>query len=204
MSLEGATFFLIFWMFWIFLTFFLNKQNPYRLKLSIIVLIAIFLSEVHYSIGNDQLYASGMFLLLVTYFLFCREKRGTIIYFFICSYIVTISYVTFHLFEIYDPIWIIMNKQWMIGIFLGYLAILLQKTLKGRVLIILSGTMQGEILYAYILNKYQFPYSIGGFDYLDVFSLISALLIGWSCIENAGIIFQNHFHFTEKAKQKSS
>ena len=202
--MEGTTFYLIFWTLWIFLTFFIDRQNPYRLKLSIIVLIAIFLSEFHYDLGNDQLYASGFFLLLITYFLFSREKRSTIIYNFICSYIVTLSYVSFHLFEIYDPIWIIINKQWMIGIFLGYLVIILQKSLKGRLLIILSGTMQGEILYAYILKKYQFPYSIGGFDYLDVLSLITMLLVGWSCFENAGFIFQNHFHFNGKAKQKSS
>jgi cbb3-type cytochrome oxidase subunit 3 len=188
----------------VFLTFLLNRNNPYRLKLSVIVLITISLSELHYSLGNDQLYASGFFLLMVTYFLFSREKRSTMIYLFICSFIVSISYVSFHLFEIYDPIWIIINKQWMIGIFLGYLAILLQKTLKGRLFIIISGTMQGEILYAYILSKYHFPYSIGGFDYLDVFSLISVLLVGWSCFENAGTLFQNHFNFIEKEKQKSS
>lgn len=202
--MEGTTYYWIFWLFWVFLTFFLNRENPYRLKLSVFILTDIFLSEFHYSLGNNQLYAGGFFLMMVTYYLISREKLGTILYFFISSFIVSISYVTFHLFEIYDPVWIIMNKQWMISIFLGYLAILLQKTLKGRLFIILSGTMQGEILYAYILNKYQFPYSIGGFEYLDVLSLMSALLVGWSCFENAGIIFQNHFHFSEKAKQKSS
>ncbi len=90
------------------------------------------------------------------------------------------------------------------GICFGILAILLQKTLKGRLLILFAGAMQGEILYAFILNKFQFPYSIGAFASLDVCSLTALLLVGWSCLENAGTVMQNHFHFFEKGKQKSS
>jgi hypothetical protein len=155
-------------------------------------------------VGRFEIHASGLFLLVITYIFFSQEKRGAIIYIFICSFIVSIAYVTFHLFEIFDPIWIVFKKEWMMGIIFGYLAILLQKTLKGRLIIIVSGAMQGDILYAYILNKFQFPYSIGAFAYLDVCSLTAALLVCWSCFENAGSIVQNHFHFFEKGKQKSS
>jgi hydrogenase maturation factor len=112
--------------------------------------------------------------------------------------------VTFHLFEIFDPIWIIFKKEWMMGITLWYLAILLQKTLKGRLLIVFAGAMQGEILYAFILNKFQFPYLIGTFAYFDVCSLTAVMLTGWSLLENAGSILQNQIHFFEKGKQKSS
>jgi hypothetical protein len=186
------------------MTFILNKQNTYRLKMSIIVLTVIILSNYHFSINSFELHASGIFLLVVSYVFYSREKLGAIFYFFICSLIVSIAYVTFHLFEIFDPIWVIFKKEWMMAICFGYLAILLQKTLKGRLLIIVSGTMQGEFLYAYILNKLQFSYSVGAFAYLDVCSLIAALLVGWSLLENAGSIFQNHVHFFEKGKQKSS
>jgi hydrogenase maturation factor len=92
----------------------------------------------------------------------------------------------------------------MMGIVLWYLAILLQKTLKGRLLIIFAGAMQGEILYAYILNKFQFPYLIGAFASLDVCSITALLIVGWSALENAGTIMQNHIQFFEKGKQKSS
>lgn len=202
--MEGAMFYWISWAFWVYLTFILNKQNPYRLKLAAAVLIVIILSNVHFMAGGFDVFASGLFLLLFSYLIVGREKRRAIIYFFICSFIVTIGYVAFHLFEIFDPVWIILKKEWMMGICFGYLSILLQKTLKGRLLIIVSGTMQGEILYAYILSKYHFPYSIGDFAYLDVCSLITALIVGWSCLENAGHFFQTHFSFIEKGKQKSS
>ncbi|CAH2715728.1 hypothetical protein BACCIP111895_02912 [Neobacillus rhizosphaerae] len=202
--MEGAMFYWICWSFWIYFTFILNKQNQYRFKLSAFVLIVLVVSNIQFMASGFEIHASGLFLLAVSYIFYSQEKLGAIIYYFICSFIVSIAYVTFHLFEIFDPIWIIFKKEWMMGICFGYLAILLQKTLKGRMLIIVSGTMQGEFLYAYILNKLQFPYSIGAFAYLDVCSLIVALLAGWSFFENAGSIFQTHFHFFEKGKQKSS
>jgi hypothetical protein len=203
-ELEGAIFYWVFWGFWIYLTFILEKQNPYRLKLAAIILIVLILSNVQFPVGEFEIQASGLFILGSCYLFMSQEKRGALIYFFICSFIVSIAYVTFHLFEIFDPIWIIFKKEWMMGITMSYLAILLQKTLKGRLLILFAGAMQGEILYAFILNKFQFPYLIGTFAYLDVCSLTALLLTGWSALENMGAILQNHFHFFEKGKQKSS
>ena len=202
--MEGAIFYWVFWGFWIYLTFILEKQNPYRLKLAAIVLIVIILSNVQFAVGEFDIQSSGLFMLSSCYLFISQEKRGALIYFFICSFTISIAYVTFHLFEIFDPIWIIFKKEWMMGITLWYLAILLQKTLKGRLLIIFAGAMQGEILYAFILNKFQFPYLIGTFAYLDVCSLTAVLLTGWSLLENAGSILQNQIHFFEKGKQKSS
>jgi hypothetical protein len=203
-ELEGAIFYWVCWAFWIYFTFILDKQNPYRLKLASIVLSVLVLSNVKFSVGSFEIQASGLFMLVISYLFLSQEKRGAIIYFFICSFIVSIAYVTFHLFEIFDPIWIIFKKEWMMGIVLWYLAILLQKTLKGRLVIIFAGGMQGEILYAFILNKFEFPYLIGAFAYLDVSLLTALLLVGWSALENARTLLENHFHFFEKAKQKSS
>ncbi|WP_160721370.1 YphA family membrane protein [Bacillus sp. USDA818B3_A] len=202
--MEGSMFYWICWSFWVYLTFLTDKKNPYRLKLSAIILIVILLSNYQFGIGEFKIHTSGLFLLVMCYLFFSQEKRGKVIYYYICSLIVSIGYVTFHLFEIFDPIWIIFKKEWMMGICFGYLAILLQKTLKGRILITICGTLQGEFLYAYTLSKIPFPYTISGFEYLDVCALISALLWGWSVIENAGSYIQTHYPVFEKGKQKSS
>ncbi len=89
---------------------------------------------------------AGLFLLIVSYYLISQENRRAIIYFYICSFIVTIAYVTFHLFEIFDPVWIIFNKEWMMGIGFTILAILLQNNLKGRLLIIIMWDHAGRNL----------------------------------------------------------
>lgn len=202
--MDGAMFYWVCWMYWIFLTFILNKHNPYRLRLSAFILTLIILANYHISIAGFDLYIGGLFLLFLSYAFTYKEKMKKISYFFICSFIVTVAYVTFHLFEIFDPVWIIFNKEWMMGILICYLSVLLQKGLKERILIVASGTMQGEILYAYILRKFDFPYSIGTLTYLDAFALTSLLLAGWSLLENAGIYFENNFTLNQKGKQKSS
>lgn len=203
--MEGSMFYWICWFFWVYLTFMTDKKNPYRLKLSAIILIVILLSNLKFVIWeNLEIHACGIFLLIICYLFFSKEKKGAMFYFFICSLIVSIGYVAFHLFEIFDPIWIIFKKEWMMGICFGYLAILLQKTLKGRLLIVICGTLQGEFLYAYTLSQFSFPYEISSYEYLDAIALISALLVGWSAIENAGTYIQAHFHYFEKEKQKSS
>ncbi|WML25770.1 hypothetical protein [Neobacillus sp. OS1-33] len=202
--MEGEIFYWTCWAFWIYLTFLLEKQNPYRIKLAASVLIVLILSNIQIKVSVFEIQASGLFILGISYLFISQEKRTAIIYYFICAVIISITYVTFHLFEIFDPIWIIFKKEWMMGIVLWYLAILLQKTLKGRLLILFAGAMQGEILYALILNKFQFPYLIGAYASLDVCSLTALLLVGWSALENVGTVMQSYFHFFEKGKQKSS
>jgi hypothetical protein len=202
--MEGTMFYLVYWCFWIFLTFILSRQNPHRLKLSAVLLIQIILANIHFRVAGFDVYAGGLFILLLAYASSYQEKLITILYFCICSFIVMIAYGAFHLFEIFDPVWIIFNKDWMMGICLCYLAILLQKDLRGRLLIIASGTMQGEILYAYILKRFDFPYPIGAPGYLDVFAISSILLTVWSCLENFGAYFENNLNISQKGRQKSS
>lgn len=202
--MEGSMFYWIVWLFWVYITFFMNKQNPYRTKLASVILILIILSNVRFMFMSFEFYASGLFMLLLSYIILSKKKLGSLLYAFICSFIVTIAYVTFNLFVIFDPVWVIFQKEWMMGICFSCLAILLQTTLKDRLLMIVSGTMQGEIFYAFYLSKFEFSNPIGTLAYLDAFSLITIMLVSWSILENAGTFFQNHFHFLEKGKQKSS
>lgn len=202
--MEGAVFYWTFWIYWVYLTFFLQKNHPYRLKLAVMVLLVIIFSTSHFIIGPFDIFVSGLLLLLFSYTILSQEKRGTIYYLCICSLIISIAYVTIQLFEIFDPIWMILNREWMLGILIGYLSLLLQKTLKGRLLIVVCGLVQGEFMYAYTLQSIHMPYQVGALTFLDVCALIVAIIAGWSILENAGAVLQQHFHFLEKAKQKSS
>lgn len=197
-------FYFIFWSIWVYVTFILKKENPYRLKVAATVLISILFADVSFTIGNFRFFGSGLFLLIQAYMILKKEQKFSLAYFFICSSTITLAYTAFHLFEIFDPIWIIVKKEWMLGIALSYLAILLRNNLKGRLLILISGTMQGEFLYAYILSKYDFPYPIAAPAYLDAFALTAVLLVGWSLLEQMGVYFEQHTHSLNKGKQKSS
>ncbi|OLS40226.1 hypothetical protein [Bacillus sp. MRMR6] len=202
--MEGSMFYWILWVFWVYLTFMFNKKNHQRLNLSVIILLIIILSDFQIKLGDFEITASGVFMLLLSYIILSKEKNWSLLYIYLCSVIITLAYAAFNLFEIFDPIWIIFQKEWMMGVSFCYLAVLLQKTLKGRLLIIVCGTIQGEIVYAYFLSRLQFPYPVSSLAYLDVWALITALLLVWSLLENTGAFLQNHFSFMEKQKQKSS
>jgi hypothetical protein len=201
---EGLIFYWISWTLWIYLTFILQKKNPYRLKLSVFILLLIITANVHFLVLGFEIYGGGLFLFITSLYMMGLEKRRTIVYYFICSCIMMMAYVSFHLFEIFDPVWVVFRKEWMMTIVLCVLSLLLQKSLKGRLLIIACGTIQGEAVYAYILSKYPFSYPVGAPEYLDIFMLIAAVLTGWSCLENAGPYFSQYFNLTGKGKPKSS
>ena len=202
--MEGAMFYWSFWFFWVYATFILKKQNPYRLKIAAIVLIVIIFSNTQTVIGNFELNLGGGLLLLFSYLLLAKEKNRALIYLYICSLITAVAYVTFQLFEVFDPVWILFKREWMLGITIGYLALLLQNSLKNRLLMVAAGTMQGEMLYAYILNKFDFDYLIGSYAYLDVCSAIALILVGWSMLESAGLSLQHVVQLSGKVKHKSS
>ncbi|MEW9049814.1 MAG: hypothetical protein AB2392_01560 [Neobacillus sp.] len=202
--MEGSMFYWVLWVLWVYLTFMANKENNHRLNLSVIILLIIILSNFQLRLGFFEITASGLFMLLLSYIILSKEKNWSLIYIYLCTVIITLAYAAFNLFEIFDPIWIIFQKEWMMGISFCYLAVLLQKTLKGRLLVIVCGTMQGEIVYSYFLSRLEFSYPISSLEYLDVWALITVLLLVWSLLENTGTILQNHFNFMEKQKQKSS
>ncbi|MED3625305.1 YphA family membrane protein [Neobacillus thermocopriae] len=202
--MEGTLFYWGFWLFWVIATFFLPNQNPYRMKLAATILISIILSKYYLILGKFEMNISGLFLLITSYFFLSHEKWSTIIYSIICSLIISLAYTGFQLLEIFDPVWMIFKREWMLAVGMVFLTILLQNTLKGRLLVVLSGTIQGEVLYSIILNKNNLPHQVSDLNYLDVCSLISILLVIWSLLENVGVIFQNHWSFLEKSKQKSS
>lgn len=90
------------------------------------------------------------------------------------------------------------------AIILAYIVLILQKTLKGRLILLVSGTMQGEILFAIVVDKLSFNYPVGSFDYLDICAISAGLILGWSFLENARIIFETHLIVNQSEKQKSS
>jgi hypothetical protein len=203
-NMDGSLFYWILWSLWVYLTFIIDKKHPLRFGLSACILVIIILSEVHFTIGNYQIYASGVFTLVLSYIILSKEKNGPQLYAIICSIIVTIAYVTFRLYEIFDPVWLIFPKIWMMGIGLFVLGILLQNTLKGRLLVIICGTMHGEICYALFLNRFQYTYPIAALPYLDICVLATILFFVWNMLENSGALVQNQVRFSYKGKQKST
>lgn len=202
--MEGLIFFWISWMVWIMATFFMDRNNKYRFLLSAWILFFIMLSPWTLKIFNVETSIGGLFLLISLYIFAGRLKKLSKFYFLFCAFILMMAYVTFHLFELFDPVWVIFSRNWMLSFLLVYMAVLLQKNRMLRLPLILLGGIQGEVLYALILKQFSFPYTIGSLAFLDIMAISVSISAVWIAGQWAVKYIEANFKHFEREKQKLS
>jgi hypothetical protein len=94
-----------------------------------------------------------------------------------------LAYTSFLMFELYDPIWVLFDRNIMLAAIGFYLAILLHKNRHSRVLTLITGFLQGEVLFSAILWKFNFPYAISSLAFMDILIVSLAMLVAWSAVE---------------------
>lgn len=202
--MEGLFFYWISWMVWIMATFFMARTNKYRFLLSAWILCLMILSSLTLNILNYEIGTSGFFLLVSLYIFTGRLKKLSKLYFLFCTFILMMAYVTFHLFELFDPVWVIFSREWMLSILMVYMAVLLQKNRMLRLPLILLGGIQGEFLYAFILKPFSFPYTIGSLAFLDIMSISISISALWIAVHWMVKYIEANFKHFEREKQKLS
>ena len=118
--MEGLLFYWLFWMCWILTTFFYPKCHPDRLKFSAWILVTIILSTMHINLYGFELSVSGLFILFTSYLYIVQFEKKQILYILLTSFIIMIMYVCFLLFELFDPVWVIMKREWMLSLLITY------------------------------------------------------------------------------------
>jgi hypothetical protein len=202
-EMDGTYFYWIAWFFWILTTFFMKKSKERYLFTVIILLLIIFSNKVivldifriNASLGITLL-SCYVFLALFTE----KNNYKKVVYLLVCTLTITTAYVSFHLFELFDPIWVVFNRTIMLVFCLVYLTLLLIKDRKKRVLCMMIGACQGELLYAFILKNFPFEYEIGALSFLDVMALSVFTIFIWSALEYTIKYFDTYFEKTTKEK----
>ncbi|MBP2240692.1 hypothetical protein J2Z40_001251 [Cytobacillus eiseniae] len=201
--MEGIIFYWVSWMVWIMATFFM-KKDQLRLKLSWILLVIIIASPHIVPIFQFEISMAGIFLCSIFFYLATKMERLKMVYGCICAFIIMLAYVCFHLFELFDPVWLIFPRNWMLSVMVVFLALILQENKRNRMYIIILGSFQGEILYALILSKYSFPYLIASLTFLDTMTIALGLVALWNGIELLASFYEKYFNQLEREKQKLS
>ncbi len=202
--MEGILFYFAAWFFWIISTFFLNKNSRYRLKSSFCILIMIILKPYHFKLFDITINFAAIFLYLFILTQVIQLNRKTHFYLTVTSFIVMLAYVSFQLFELYDPVWVMFKREWMLAIGLVYLSVLLHSNKKLRLFAIMIGILQGEFLFSMILRKLNFSYTIGTGLFYDALASAGLILFFWSIIEMGIVNFENYMSHQGKGKQKST
>lgn len=202
--MDGLTFYWVTWIIWILATFFMKKGRQLRFYLSLGILLLIISSPLTLSILGMELSFASVILLFTSITLIATFKRKKAAYMMVSSFILMLAYVCFQLFELFDPVWVFLPRNWMLSFLLIALTLLLHNDSVYRIAILLLGSIQGDILYGYILNQYTFPYIIGSYVYLDTVALTFALLLVWLWFEKMITFFEKYLFEVEKEKHKLS
>jgi hypothetical protein len=202
--MEGLYFYGFTWGLWIISTFLFKKTSNIRLPLAIILLFILILSPYNVQFGKYTISYVSFFMLLVIFLIVGTFKIKKLLYFFITTLIMSVGYVTFLLFELFDPIWIIFKREILLSFIVAYLAVLLQKKVLGRIFIIIVGGVYGDILFSIILFPFSFPYDIGSLRFLDVCALAVMMIFGWEGIKMSISYMEGLLSSLEKEKQKTT
>ncbi|MFZ3588634.1 YphA family membrane protein [Bacillus sp. DJP31] len=197
--MEGISFYWFAWMGWIIITFFM-KKGKLRTRLASLVLILLITAHHHSSFSKIEVSYGFIVLLLITYIQVAYMKNSKLLYILICTFILTFAYVSFQLFRLFDPIWVIFQPSFMVAFILIYLVLLLAKSRKERIIMFLFGVSHGEILYGVIMDYFRFPYSMGNLSFFDVVVFGIILLFMWDGIERLSAMFNQGISKTSKRK----
>jgi hypothetical protein len=203
-EMEGIIFFWGGWLFWIHATFFINKKSPYRLKGTVCILLLLILVPFQLSFFGFQINTALLFLYMFSVFHVIQKNKLTCLYVFLSSFIIMLAYVSFLLFKLYDPAWVILNDHLMLGFVLVYLCVLLQSDKILRFYTIAIGAIQGELLFSLIIKHLSFSYPIGSLSFFDCLTVASLLLFLWSLLELAVVNFDYYLDQRGREKMKST
>jgi hypothetical protein len=198
-DVDGSVFYWICWMAWVCSTFFMRKSSK-RLILSGSFLVLIIVSPYFLLLGSIRINIGVFIILLYCFTEIVKRTSKQKLYLLICILTISLAYSSFQLFELYDPVWLFFNRNYMLAAALIYVTIMLVKEFRFRLVALLIGAIQGDILYAIIVSNVNIPYDIGSFKFLDVVSISGGFIFIWSSLE---LLF-NHIDvlFQKNTKEK--
>nr|WP_142255360.1 hypothetical protein [Bacillus sinesaloumensis] len=159
------------------------KKSRERFILSVLFLVIIILSPYYVVIGQFKLNCSIFPILFYCLREISKLPKKTVLFLLICILTISLAYCSFLMFELYDPVWLVFNRNLMLGAALIYVTLMLLKDFRQRLAGLLLGTVQGDVLYGVVINKVNFSYEIGSFVFLDVIAVSFSFIFVWSTLE---------------------
>ncbi len=202
--MEGIIFYWTFWVLWICTTFFMSRTNPKRVTYTVIILISIILSSHSIHFWGLEVSVISIFFIFLAYLEVGKMKGKSMAYFLITSFILMLAYGSFQLFELFDPVWLILDRNWMFAVVLTYMTIMMHKEVYKRVIALIFGSIHGEIVYSLVLDVYSMEIPIGSLQFLDVISISMCLILAWSGFEKLTSLFEGHIYQLEKGRGRQS
>ncbi|MBT2677699.1 hypothetical protein J7E38_01725 [Bacillus sp. ISL-35] len=203
--MEGLYFYWLAWIGWVWVTFIMDKNHPDRRKWAVCLLAVIIAAPYKVDFLIFEFHMSAFPIAIFIFMETRRKKTGSFLYLFITSFIIMLAYTSFLMFELFDPVWVLFDRKLMLGAAGFYLAILLHKSRQDRMLALVTGFLQGDILYSAVLWRFNFPYEVASMTFMDILFISSGMLITWSAVESfISIMSKTTLNEAEGEEQKTS
>lgn len=198
--MEGILFYWFSWIGWVVVTFFF-KKNVNRDFFAFLFLVLIITADFSVILYGTE-FSIGFILLYLSAFMYSSNiPNKKLPYLIICNMILSMSYVIFYLFSIFDPVWLLFNPTFMLGGLLTYIVLLLVKEKEMRIMTLVFGVCTGELVLLLIMDYFSFPYMLGNITFFDVVALGFLLVSSWNGIE---IIISYFNHSVIKSNKRKA
>lgn len=181
--MEGIFFYWLLWIGWIYVTFLMEKTKL-RWLLSLTILISIIISNKDIMLFSISINGAILFTLILSYYIISKKIFSKILYYLCTCMILTACFVTFKLFELFDPVWVMFHPTFKLSFILVILVIMLVKEQLLRLATIIIAVGQGEIIYTLFLNSIVTYLGIGSMQSLDIIALTMSFSLIWYSFEN--------------------
>ncbi|WP_078428505.1 hypothetical protein [Alkalihalobacterium alkalinitrilicum] len=178
--MEGIWFM---WISWIITTFYL-KKSKIRTWLAFWLLAIIVVYSKTIPVAMYEVSLAYLLVTLLCYWLISKYKFFTILYTLFVSMVITFLFAGLHLVELYDPVmFLIIDKMWVIATLVAIITIVLVKDFRGRLVVSISGLVQGELLFKQFLTTIYGIQPLGTGNFFDIIAISCAFIISWHIFE---------------------
>ena len=199
--MDGSTFYFIAWIGWVVVTFFMKKDHI-RWKLGACILIFMICSPLHVTIASFMVSVNALLLCIISFIGIALYSVWKKLYSLLSALIIAMLYTSFHLLEIYDPIWIVVDRVFLLSSALVYASVLLHGDRILRLCSLYVGMLQGELLVTFIFRKLNFPYDYGSLAFFDIVAVSTLFMAVLFWIAKASVYMEQFKRKTRKRKAR--
>jgi hypothetical protein len=200
-NMEGIFFYWFAWIGWTVSTFLMSKQSM-RSFYACALLACIMFSTTSLHIGPYTFSGAFFCFLLFGSVYIALRKQMFSGYLLLASFITMMAYAGFCLFELFDPVWIFIDRRWAIGFLMLYIVCMLVKSVQERIVCLIIGICYGDFVFSYILHDSHMYYTIGSLVFLDIAAISCMLILVWTLFVQVALYFDSYL--LKYAKNKGS
>lgn len=174
--MEGLSMFWLSWVAWIIVTFIMPKSQN-RTMIAVFILLFIIFYAIQIPVPNGTINLGFVWLALGCYWMFHRQASKRLFLSFMFGWLIAAVYAGFSLWAMFDPIIVVVQKEWMMTSILFLLSIFLMKNALLRVTIVTLGMIHGEVLTHFVTANIWGLFEIGSGLFFDGLAL-SLIVLG--------------------------